>query len=128
MTTINTEAAQEYQAQAWDFLERSKEYLQQGDWHQACEKAWGTSSHMAKAVAAVQGLEYNHHGQFHRVMDHAESITGNEQLRSWANSANTLHSSYYERKSMLNARLIRLNIGDVESLLHALQPLAAADI
>ncbi len=128
MTTINTEAAREYQAQAWDFLERSKEYLQQGDWHQACEKAWGAASHMAKAVAAVQGLEYNQHGQFRQVMNFARRITRNRQLLSWANSANTLHSSYYERKSILDAEEIQLEIEDVESLLHALQPLAAADI
>ncbi len=128
MTTINTEAAQEYQAQAWDFLERSKEYLQQGDWHQACEKAWGAASHMAKAVVAVQGLEYNHHGQFRQIISFAWRITGNRQLRYWAKSANDLHASYYERKSLLDAEEIGLDVEDVESLLHALQPLAAADI
>ena len=49
----------DYRDQAWDFLEKGRKYLAEGDLHQASEKGWGAAAHMAKAVAAARGWEYD---------------------------------------------------------------------
>ena len=55
MTTSDTEAVADHVNQARDFLAKSREYLTQGDLHQASERGWGAAAHMVKAVAIAQG-------------------------------------------------------------------------
>ena len=55
VTTSDVEAVADYVNQARDFLAKSREYLTQGDLHQASEKGWSTAAHMVKAVAVSQG-------------------------------------------------------------------------
>ena len=55
MTTSDVEAVADYVNQARDFLAKSREYLTQGDLHQASEKGWGAAAHLVKAVAIAQG-------------------------------------------------------------------------
>ena len=65
----DSEAAGDYELQAWDFLSKSREYLAAGDLHQASEKGWVAAAHMAKAVAAAHGWEYTMHRDFSRVIN-----------------------------------------------------------
>ena len=67
-----TSATIEYIASAREFLTRAHNYLAEGDLHQASEKGWGAAAHIAKAVAAARGWEYERHDDFHR---HSEQVS-----------------------------------------------------
>ena len=55
---FDSDAAGDYRQQARNFLGKSREYLAEGDLHQASEKGWGAAAWMAKAVAETRGWEY----------------------------------------------------------------------
>ena len=59
--TFDPAATADYRQQARQFLAKSREYLGEGDLHQASEKGWGAAAWMAKAVATAQGWEYSRH-------------------------------------------------------------------
>jgi uncharacterized protein (UPF0332 family) len=114
----------DYAGQARDFLAVSREYLANGDLHQASEKGWGAAAHMAKAVAAAQGWEYATHADFSVVLNQAWQVTGVDRIRALRGIANELHANYYRRKRHLNAEVIREDIKSVAELLEILAPLA----
>ena len=66
-----TETVTDHIELARDFLAKSKVYLRDGDLRQASEKGWGAAAHMAKAVAATNGREHEHHDQFTNVVVNA---------------------------------------------------------
>ena len=124
MTASDPAAIADHAAQARDFLARSREYLAADHLHQASEKGWGAAAHMAKAVAAAQGWEYETHADFSVVLNRAWQATGNDQLRALRSIANELHSNYYRRKRHLDAESIGEDIESVAALLEILAPLA----
>ncbi len=117
------EPVADYRNQAWDFLEKSRKYLAEGDLHQASEKGWGAASHMAKAVATVQGWEYDNHADFNVVLYRARELSGNPRIRALRGDANDLHGNYYKRKMHLNAKDIGEGLEAVAELLEILTPL-----
>ena len=123
MTGDNFEEVAAYESQAREFLAKGREYLAAGDLHQASEKGWGAAAHMAKAVAEAQGWQYTRHGHFHRVMNDAQLLTGNERLPYLHGRAEILHVNYYELKSELDSGRISRDIEDVAELLEILYPL-----
>ena len=126
MTPSPTEIA-DYAAQAQEFLAKSREYLAQGDLHQASEKGWGAAAHMAKAVAVAQGWTYDTHADFSLVIDQARRLTGNSSLRGYRGIANELHGNYYRRKRHLDSGLIREDLEMVAEMLDILSPLTGLD-
>ena len=110
---------------ARNFLERSKSYLAQGDLHQASEKGWGAASHIIKAVAAANNWQYESHDEFDSVVINARQRYRQPSLRLYGNSAQSLHRNYYKRSLLLNASIIREEIGDVEEMVNILQPFLA---
>jgi len=114
---------EDYAQQSLQFLERAREYVAAGDLHQASEKAWGAAAHMAKAVAAAQGWEYDKHRDFSHVLNNAWQLTGNDQIRSLRATANDLHGNYYRRRRFLNAEAIAADIESVAELVDLLAPL-----
>lgn len=119
-----TDAVMDHVALARKFLQRSREYLGQGDLHQASEKGWGAAAHMAKAVAVAQGWEYETHADFSVVLNQAWGATGDDRLRALRSIANDLHGNYYRRKRHLDAAVIARDIESVAELVEALAPLA----
>ena len=117
-----TTAATDHIALAREFLRRSREYLENGDLHQASEKGWGSAAHIAKALAASRGWEYEHHDQFDIVIQNARHQFRHPSLRSFGQSAQSLHRNYYQHPSLLNADAIREDIDDVETMLNVLEP------
>ncbi len=85
MTPNPTEIA-DYESQAREFIAKSRDYLSQGDLHQASEKGWGAAAHMAKAVAVAQGWTYDSHADFSTVLYEARRLTGNASLEIWPES------------------------------------------
>ena len=65
---------------AWDLLEKGRKYLAEGDLHQASEKGWGAAAHMAKAVAAARGWEYDTHADFSQVLYQVRRLSGDVHL------------------------------------------------
>ena len=113
----------DYAAQAREFLTRSREYLAAGDLHQASEKGWGAAAHMAKAVAAAQGWEYETHADFSLVLNQARRVTGNDRLPGLRGIANDLHGNYYKRKRHIEADSVAEDIESVAELVEILAPL-----
>ena len=117
----------DYETQAREFLARSREYLAQGDLHQASEKGWGAAAHVAKAVAVAQGWTYDTHSDFSLVVDQARRLTGNSSLSGLRGIANELHGNYYRRKRHLDFGLIGEDLERVAELLDILHPLTGLD-
>ena len=119
-------AVADYRQQSREFLSRGREYLVNGDLHQAAEKGWGAAAWMAKAVAEMQGWQYSKHDQFFTVLNSARQMSGDARVRTLGNTANTLHGYYYTRKRFLVPNNISESLDDVELLLDILQPLTEA--
>ena len=117
----------DYEAQAREFLAESRNYLAQGNLHQASEKGWGAAAHMVKAVASAQGWEYRNHSDFSDVLYQARLLTGNADLRGLRSIANELHINYYKRKRHLNAQSIGEDIESIGEMLEILYPLTGLD-
>ena len=124
MTRSDLTEVADYAGQAREFLAVSREYLANGNLHQASEKGWGAAAHMAKAVAAARGWQYETHADFSVVLNRAFEATGEDHILELRGVANELHSNYYRRKRHLNARVIGREIESVAELLEILAPLA----
>ena len=120
---MTSDGAGDYRSQAWDFLAKSRQYLAEGDLHQASEKGWGAASHMVKAVAAARGWEYEIHDQFRSAVRNTRQWSRDERLRNLGYSAEALHKNYYQRRIFLDSEEIRADLDDVELMLNILQPL-----
>jgi hypothetical protein len=116
-------ATPDYRQQARQFLAKSREYLADGDLHQASEKGWGAAAWMAKAVATAQGWEYSRHDQFSVVLNNAHLVTGDDRLRGLRSIANELHGNYYKREFLLSADAIALDLNSAAELLDLVEPL-----
>ena len=124
MTTSDGEAVADHLIQARDFLAESREYLTQGNLHQASEKGWGAAAHMVKAVAIAQGWEYERHSDFSQVLNSAYLATGDERIRLLRGIPNELHGNYYKRKRHLDGGIVGRDLDSTAELLDLLQPLA----
>ena len=114
----------EYRQQSREFLAKARQYLTQGDLHQASEKGWGAASHMAKAVAEVIGEPYTRHEEFRLVVALAGRRLGRRRpLVRLGRTAEVLHSNYYQRKRFLDATQIAEDLDEITELLDLLEPL-----
>lgn len=113
----------DHQRRAEYFSQRSREFLAEGDLHQASEKGWGAAAHIVKAVAATHGWRYESHDEFDAVLEQASTLAGNDRIHDLGNAAHYLHRNYYKRKALLNPDRIRRNLDNVGELLQLLRPL-----
>ena len=123
MTTAQLLEIADYAAQSRDFLAKSRDFLVIDDLHQASEKGWGAASHMAKAVAAAQGWDYDTHADFSKVMVNVRRLTNNPRLAELRDTANSLHVNYYLRKRQLDAADIAESLERIAELVELLAPL-----
>ncbi len=117
-----TSAGTDHLNLARDFLARSKEYLAEGDLHQASEKGWGAASHTIKAVAAASGWEYKHHDQFDNVVVNARHRYRQPSLIRMSDAAHALHVSFYKRREFIDVGATEQRIADIEAMLNILEP------
>ena len=68
------DAVADHRARAIYFLQKGREFLADGDLHQASEKGWGAAAHIVKAVAASYGLTYESHDEFDHVLEQASAL------------------------------------------------------
>ena len=116
-------AAEDYVAQAREFLDASRGYLADGRLHQASEQGWGAAAHMAKAVALAQGWQYDTHAHFSVIMNAASRRVNDEHFRFLRTVPNELHGNYYRRKRHLDADAIGTDLDSVAQLIDLLEPL-----
>ncbi len=118
-----TEAVTDHIELARKFLERSKAYLKDNDLHQASEKGWGAAAHIVKAVAAANNWKYESHDEFESIIVNARQKYRQPGLLRMAHAAEALHRNYYRRGLLLNSDAIEEEIGEVETMLKALEPI-----
>ena len=117
-----TEAVTDHVGLARKFLLRSKEYLEEGDLHQASEKGWGAASHIIKAVAARENWQYEVHDDFGLVVRNARHRYRQPRLSAMSYAAQELHRNYYKRDLLLDRGEIGEQLDEVERMLDVLQP------
>ena len=117
------ESVADYRQQARLFLNKSRQYLAEGDLHQASEKGWGAAAWMAKAVAEAQGWEYRRHDHFFQVMYEAADLSGDSRLNAFRRTANELHGFYYTRRRFLRPEVVGDGLNEMETLLDLLEPM-----
>ena len=120
---FDSDAVGDYRQQAHHFLGKSREYLADGDLHQASEKGWGAAAWMAKAVAERNGWAYRRHEEFYVVVDRVQDLTGNNRLLELQGVATMLHRNFYTRGILLNPVNIEASLGLMAELLDLLEPL-----
>lgn len=116
-------AVADYRQQAREFLLKSRQYLADGDLHQASEKGWGAAAWMAKAVAEANGWQYKRHEEFADIVNRARLTSGDERLRQLRAEANELHGFFYTRKRFLDPNDIAEGLDRMATLLDILEPL-----
>ena len=87
------------------------EFLEEGDYVQASEKAWGAASQILKAVASKRGKELKSHGELHKFVSELREETGDQELRRLWQVATSLHQNFYE--NWLPEGIVRESIEDV---------------
>ena len=120
---FDSDAMGDYRQQSRYFLGKSREYLAEGDLHQASEKGWGAAAWMTKAVAETRGWEYGRHEQFNVVLTQARDLTDNYRILELRGVANDLHRNFYTRRRFLNAVDIGASLDRMAELLDLLEPL-----
>ena len=116
-------AVEDYRQQARHFQAKSREYLAEGELHQASEKGWGTAAWMTKAVALTYGWEYEKHEQFNVVLNNVRALTGNNRIGELRAMANDLHRDFYIRRRFLDVGSIEVGLDRMDELLELLEPL-----
>ena len=119
----SSDAVVDYRQQSRIFLAKSRDYLGEGDLHQAAEKGWGAAAWMAKAVAEARGWQYKRHEEFFTVMYQAQALAGDVRMNNLRSVANELHGFFYTRRMFLRADAIDRGLDQMELLLDILQPL-----
>ena len=108
---------------AAEFLARAHGYLSDDDLLQASEEGWGAAAQMVKAVAEARGWDHNGHRRLHQTVERLVAETGQAELRSHFNAANTLHANFYD--GFLPATAISADLESVERFVELLRPLAS---
>ena len=101
-----------YRERSRVFLEKARAELEAGDFEQASEKAWGAAALMVKAAAQQRGERHRQHAFLSTLVDDLADETGDAELVPLFDSANALHSNFYE--SRFGGRAVRRRLVSVE--------------
>ena len=101
-----------YQERSRRYLEKAREELAAGDLEQASEKGWGAAALMVKAVAQQRGERHRKHGFLFTVVEDLVDETGDDELRRLFDSANSLHTNFYEGE--FGRRAVTRRLPDIE--------------
>jgi Archaeal PaREP1/PaREP8 family len=91
-----TSKADEYALTSREFLTKAEEALAQDDLPQASEKLWGAAAQMVKGIAERRGWRHSGHRELFQVVNRLTEETGDGELRTLFDVANSLHSNFYE--------------------------------
>ncbi len=77
---------------------------------------------MVKAAAEARGCRHNGHRELHLTIDRLSEETGDDQLRTLFDSANSLHINFYE--GWMPRRSVANSLDRVAELVEKLEALA----
>ena len=96
-----TKKSNKHRAQSTHYFENALHFMDVGDAEKASEFLWGSVSQALKAVAASRGIELKSHSRIRGyAMELAKSLQ-DESIRYAFNSAQQLHSNFYETGLLL---------------------------
>ena len=91
-----TTQAEEYTRTSRELLVKAEEALAQDDLLQASEKGWGAAAYIVKGIAQRRGWQHSGHRELFQAVNRLVQETGDRELRSLFNVADSLHSNFYE--------------------------------
>jgi len=101
------------------YLAEAKELLNAGDLVQASEKFWGAATLTVKMQAAKRGLTLEQHGSLWDFINTLAKVSGDEDIVTFFNAANTLHRNFYENE--MARETVEINARHVEKLIAKLK-------
>ena len=101
---------------------KAYQYMAEGDFPQASEKAWGAAAEMVKAIAEERGRYHKSHRVLYEIVDDLAEEIGDPDIRRTFHVASDLHINYYER--WLPIRFVQRGVTDIQSFLDKLELLA----
>ena len=116
-----TTPAEEHRLISREFFAKASDSLAEDDLLQASEKLWGASAHMLKSVAETRGWRHHGHRELFQAVDRLVDETGDREFRVLFNTANSLHSNFYE--NWMSRQWIEDSVGEVREFLEKLEAL-----
>ena len=110
--------SERYRSAANTLYDQAEIELAAGDLRQASEKFWGAAAQAMKSVAERHGWEHKSHADAYGVVNNLTRLTGDRRIRSWFNSADVLHSNFYE--DWMDEEDVRELSGDIRQLIDRL--------
>jgi hypothetical protein len=103
------------------YLAEGRKLLKEGDLDlvQASEKLWGATALAIKMVAARRGLLLEQHGGLWVFINMLATESGDEDIVTFFNAANTLHRNSYENE--MARETVEINARHVEELIKKLK-------
>ena len=116
-----TSPAEEHSLTSHEMLAKAGDALAEDDLLQASEKLWGAAAHMVKGVAESRGWPHAGHRELFQVVNRLTEETGDRELRTLFDIANSLHINFYE--NWMPRDWIEDGAGRVEEFLEKLESL-----
>ena len=91
-----TTTAERYHSVSSQLFAQAHVELESGDLVQASEKFWGATAQALKAIAHQRGWEHKSHASFYRIIRQLADETGDRQIRTLFQAADSLHANFYE--------------------------------
>ncbi len=88
--------SERYRSAATTLYDQAQVELVAGDLRQASEKFWGAPAQAMKSVANRNGWEHKIHADAYGVVTNLTRLTGDQRIRDWFRSADSLHTNFYE--------------------------------
>ena len=108
-----------YLEDSYKLLAQARSELEQDDFRQASEKAWGAAALAVKSVAAERNWNHNDHGLLFDVVAQLNDERRRVRLDRLFQAASGLHKNYYE--DWLTPEAISEGIAAVASLIERLE-------
>ena len=89
-------AAQKYVIASFELLGTANGHLNDGDFRQASEMAWGAAAQMVKAIAENWSLPHGSHRDLQGLMDSLAPTDSQSALHEGFDVAQDLHHNFYE--------------------------------
>ncbi len=113
------ELIEHYQTLSEKYLGEAKELLSKGDIVQSSGKLWGATSLTVKTVAAKRGLKLEKHGSLWSFISKLSKESGDKDIITLFQVANSLHWNFYENQ--MNKEALEIATENIEKLISKLK-------
>ena len=113
------ELVEHYQALSEKYLEDAKTLLDKGNLVQTSEKLWGAAALAVKMAAAKRGLKLEKHGSLWDFVSKLSRESGDKEIVTLFQVANSLHWNFYENQ--MNREALEISVESIEKLMTKLR-------